>query len=360
MQTAGCTLHGEIQLAVEPSDAIVWVDGAVWGPAEGTMRLPARPHSLEIRKPTFMTYRATLVPTPDYEQAVRVSLESREEVVAARRPQQVQTPQGQEMVLVSPARFTMGASRREPGRRANETLHEIEITAAFYIATHETTLEQYREFASGHLTGAIAGASLEGDDRPVVRVTWEEAAEFCNWLSEKEGLPLAYVHRNGEMRGVVPMNEGYRLPTEAEWVRAARFPEGGDGLKYPWGDSLPIAEGAGNYADRSSAALVPGARSDYNDGFSSTAPIGKFPPNALGVYDLGGNVAEWVHDVYSIHPSSSSAVSTDPFGPNEGELHTIRGASWMDSSVSELRLSYRDYGSDPRPDLGFRIARYAH
>ena len=243
----------------------------------------------------------------------------------------------------------MGASRREPGRRANETLHDVEITSSFYISTREVTLEEYRELASGHLTGAIAGASLEGDDRPVVRVTWQEAAEFCNWLSEKEGLPLSYEYRQGELRGVVPMNGGYRLPTEAEWVRVARYPEGGKGLKYPWGDTLPIADGGGNYADRAAASLVPTARSDYDDGFSSSAPVGEFPPNPLGIHDLGGNVAEWVHDVYSIHPSSSTAVVTDPFGPNEGELHTIRGSSWMDSSVSELRLSYRDYGSQPRP-----------
>ena len=155
------------------------------------------------------------------------------------------------------------------------------------------------------------------------------------------------------------MNTGYRLPTEAEWVRVARYPEGGTGLKYPWGDSLPIAEAGGNYADRSAGTLVPGSRSDYHDGFPSTAPIGESRANPIGLYDLGGNVAEWMHDIYFIYPSSSSKVVVDPLGPETGDLHTIRGSSWMDSSVSELRLSFRDYGQDPRPDLGFRIARYA-
>ena len=94
---------GEIELAVEPTDAVVWIDGVVWGPATGTMRLPARPQNVEIRKPSFMTYRTTVVPTPDYEQALSITLESREEIVAARTPQQITTHQGQEMVLVSPA-----------------------------------------------------------------------------------------------------------------------------------------------------------------------------------------------------------------------------------------------------------------
>ena len=73
---------------------------------------------------------------------------------------------------------------------------------------------------------------------------------------------------------------------------------------------------------------------------------------------MGGNVAEWMHDYYTIYPSGAE-IAKDPLGPKEGELYAIRGSSWMDGSVTELRLSYRDYGNKPRPDLGFRIARYA-
>jgi len=74
---------------------------------------------------------------------------------------------------------------------------------------------------------------------------------------------------------------------------------------------------------------------------------------------MGGNVAEWVHDYYTIYPAASTAVETDPLGPQDGQYHVIRGSSWMDSTISELRLTYRDYGDKARPDLGFRIARYA-
>jgi formylglycine-generating enzyme required for sulfatase activity len=72
---------------------------------------------------------------------------------------------------------------------------------------------------------------------------------------------------------------------------------------------------------------------------------------------MGGNVSEWVHDVYTIYTPSPDDIATDPTGPDEGEYHVIRGASWMDDSVTELRLSYRDYGDEARPDVGFRIAR---
>ena len=84
-----------------------------------------------------------------------------------------------------------------------------------------------------------------------------------------------------------------------------------------------------------------------------------FGPNERGLAQMGGNVTEWVHDLYTIYPSGNAGVARDPTGPEEGELHTIRGSSWMDSSISELRLTYRDYGKKARRDLGFRIVRYA-
>jgi len=96
----------------------------------------------------------------------------------------------------------------------------------------------------------------------------------------------------------------------------------------------------------------------YDDGFAVTAPVASFQPDAQGFYDLGGNVAEWVHDVYDIRPPGGEGPARDPKGPAAGELHVIRGASWMHSTVTELRLTFRDYGAEARPDVGFRIARY--
>ena len=94
----------------------------------------------------------------------------------------------------------------------------------------------------------------------------------------------------------------------------------------------------------------------YNDGFPATAPVGTFGNNALGLKDVGGNVAEWVHDLYGVYPPSQS-VATDPRGAASGRFHVIRGSSWMHSGITELRMSFRDYGDKARPDLGFRIAR---
>ena len=155
------------------------------------------------------------------------------------------------------------------------------------------------------------------------------------------------------------MTIGYRLPTEAEWAWATRYDGGETALKYPWGDSLPVAAGSGNYADASALGFLPGALPDYHDKFPVTSPVDSFEPNARGLYNLSGNVAEWAHDPYAIRLGGSSKVERDPLGPAEGDHHVIRGSSWMHSTVTELRLTFRDYGSDARPDLGFRVARYS-
>ena len=120
-----------------------------------------------------------------------------------------------------------------------------------------------------------------------------------------------------------------------------------------------MPDGAGNYADSAADGLVSPTLDDYDDKFATTAPAHSFRPNALGLFHLGGNVAEWLHDSYSAAPAGGGKVEQDPVGPAGGTTHVIRGASWMDASVSELRLSYRDGGARPRADLGFRIARYA-
>jgi formylglycine-generating enzyme required for sulfatase activity len=251
----------------------------------------------------------------------------------------------------------MGASRREPGRRANESLRTVELTRSFYMATMEITNRQFREFRAGHRSGAVQGHNLELDHHPVVQITWEDAAAYCNWLSEQESLPPAYVNAGGKLVAAPTPTTGYRLPTEAEWALVARYPQG-DALKYPWGNVLPVAPASGNYADETAKGLVTTTIPDYNDTFPVTAPVDSFKPNALGIYNLGGNAAEWVHDLYMIYPSGTAKVEQDPLGPNEGEFHTIRGASWTHGSVTQLRLSFRDYGNKPRPDVGFRIARY--
>jgi formylglycine-generating enzyme required for sulfatase activity len=148
------------------------------------------------------------------------------------------------------------------------------------------------------------------------------------------------------------------LPTEAEWAWAARFAgQAEGGLVFPWGNELPPPDRSGNYADLAAADILPITLVTYNDGFPVAAPPGRFAANPVGIFDLGGNVAEWVQDFYTIEVEAPREPVVDPLGPESGQLHVIRGASWRSATVTELRLAYRSYSDMGREDVGFRIAR---
>jgi formylglycine-generating enzyme required for sulfatase activity len=349
--------RGEVQVIADPANAEVLVDGQPRGIAGPVLELSATPHEIEVRRAGYEPHRQTVTPRPGFPQTVRVRLRSLQEAKAVARPPVLRSPAGHELRLLEGGRFQMGASRREPGRRGNETPREVELVRPFYLAVREVTNAQFHRFKPEHSSGRFGAHALTDDAQPVVQVTWEQAAEYCNWLSAQEGLPPAYATRDGRPASTQPLGTGYRLPTEAEWSRAARYAGAGP-LKYPWGPSLPAPARAGNYADESARPLVPVVLQGYEDRYPVSAPVGTFPPNALGFFDLGGNVAEWIHDVYAI-PPPDAPVERDPLGPPPGDLHVILGSSYLHGSISELRLAYRDYGLKPRPDVGFRIARYA-
>ncbi|MFO7303988.1 MAG: PEGA domain-containing protein [Gammaproteobacteria bacterium] len=351
-------IFGEVTVRAEPADAQVFVNGEPRGVANQTLRLVATSHEIAIRKEGFVEYKTTITPRPGVAQLVEAKLLTPAQAKLASMPSTIRTKADQILKLMPTGQFTMGSPRSEPGRRANEAQRPVRLTRPFYISIHEVTNGQFRKFRPSHRSGIVGQHTLDLDNQPVVNVTWEDAVEFCNWLSEQEGLKPAYERKGNTYVAVNPMTNGYRLPTDAEWEWAARHQPNGGLRRYPWGDALPVPAQSGNYADSNARLLVQNVIPQYDDGFAVSAPVGKFPPNALGLYDMGGNVAEWVHDYYSVMPASNE-VAVDPMGPSEGTQHVIRGSSWRSSSVTELRLAARDFGNSRRDDVGFRIARYA-
>ena len=349
---------GEVRVQARPAGAEILIDGEPAGRGSMTVTLSATPHRIEIRMDGYVSHSETVTPRPGIPTEVEVELKTAAEIRAASIPGSLTSTEGHELIRFEGGRFRMGAARREPGRRANESLRDVEITRPFYLGTAEVTNAQFRRFREAHRSGAFSGHNLEVDTHPVVQVTWNDAARYCNWLSDREKLPRAYRESDGRLIPIDPPTTGYRLPTEAEWAFAARFAGRTVALKFPWGDRLPPAPGSGNFADGSAVGALPETLEGYQDRYPATAPVDAFGPDDRGLHQMGGNVAEWVQDVYTIAPSRSGTLEVDPAGPAEGSLHTIRGSSWMDATVSELRLSYRDYGDDPRPDVGFRIARF--
>ncbi|MBI2994605.1 MAG: PEGA domain-containing protein [Gammaproteobacteria bacterium] len=347
-----------VEVTVEPADASIFVDGVLKGIGRQMLQLPARKHQIAARKDGYVDYQIAVTPHTDFTQQVKIKLQSQQQARQAAIKSAIRTAQGQELKLFRPGTFTLGASRREPGRRANETLLTVRLTRPFYLGLKEVSNAEFRKFSSAHTSGRVQGQNLDGEKHPVVMVTWEQAARYCNWLSQAESLKPFYRAEGEQVVGFDASANGYRLPTEAEWEWAARVAEGSAPLKFPWGAEMPPPAKSGNYADETAAGIIGKVVNKYDDGFVVTAPTGSFPAGRSGLFDMGGNAAEWVHDFYGIYSGSADTAIADPLGPERGEFHVIRGSSWAHGGVSELRLSYRDYGKQARQDVGFRIARF--
>jgi formylglycine-generating enzyme required for sulfatase activity len=174
---------------------------------------------------------------------------------------------------------------------------------------------------------------FKGSNFPVEKVTWFEAVEFCNRLSQLEGLTLVYTI-NGKDVSCNWSANGYRLPTEAEWEYACRA---GTTTPYNTGNNITTSQ------------------ANYNGYYSRPISVGSYAPNPWGLYDMHGNVDEWCWDWYG---SYSSGAQTNPRGPASGTYHVVRGGNWYNYSPG-LRSAYRGLFSPSvqEESIGFRVVR---
>jgi formylglycine-generating enzyme required for sulfatase activity len=352
-------ITSSVRISATPADAELYINGQLRGRADQQIELLAASQTIEIRKDGYVPYSTTFISRPGLAQQLVVSLKTLEQQRQENIKTEIAATGDLKLKLIYPGNFTLGASRREAGRQANEVLRNVSLSKPFYMSLTEVTNSQFALFDKEHSSGVVEGRTLGNATQPVVQVTWEKAALFCNWLSQQEGLPAFYVVDGETITGVNPDSTGYRLPTEAEWDWVARV--NGDPaslLRFPWGAELPPPANHGNYADVSAGNFLGRILRDYDDGYMGTSPVSSFAANANGFYDIGGNVAEWVHDWYGTVGTVGTEVQQNPLGPASGTYHVIKGSSWAHGTVTELRLSFRDYHNAARDDVGFRVARY--
>jgi formylglycine-generating enzyme required for sulfatase activity len=254
-------------------------------------------------------------------------------------------------VFIHGGSFTMGSPESEVGRNYDETQHDVWVSD-FFMSPFEVT---QKEFAA---LMAENPSYPKGDTLPANYVTWYAAIEYCNKLSDKAGLDRAYTiyknQRDPSYWGVTFLDDdvehylvtfnaytsGYRLPTEAEWEYACRA-----GTTTPFATGNRITPKQANYSQMNS--------------IRDPLPVGSFPPNAWGLYDMHGNVSEWCWDWYGSYGNSQQQLKSDPLGVSEGEGRVTRGGSFINDPPA-LRSAHRASNLPwvtESGDAGFRLVR---
>jgi formylglycine-generating enzyme required for sulfatase activity len=243
----------------------------------------------------------------------------------------------------------------------------ITVTVSkFYMDTNLVSYSQWQtayNWATNHGYGFANAGSGKAANHPVQTVDWNDTVKWCNARSQQAGLTPVYytdagltqVYRNGEVTVYVNWAvNGYRLPTEAEWEKAARG--GLSGQRFPWGNT--ISESQANYYGNTGFSYDSGPNGNNatfaTGSYPYTSPVGYFAPNGYGLYDMAGNVIEWCWDWYGMPYAGGS----DPRGPASGSNRVLRGGSWFDPAYY-ARCAYRD---DLNPSIaydfiGFRCVR---
>jgi len=240
-------------------------------------------------------------------------------------------------VRIAPGAFTMGSPAGELGRIAEEVQHQVTITWAFLMKTTEVTQAEWQAVMGANPSGFAAC----GGNCPVEQVSWNDAVDYVNRLSDAAGLARCY-NANRVFAGLGCL--GYRLPTEAEWEYAARA-----GTQTAYHTGVNTQTNCNNDPNLNLAGWYCG------NAANTTHPVGQKQVNAWGLHDMHGNVWEWVQDRYAAYPAGAAV---DPVGPAAGGNRVVRGGCW--SCLAQYARAALRSGSDPgfRDDrLGFRPAR---
>lgn len=343
---------GQVKISSSPI-ASIWINGKDYGISPINITLPAATHQITFKKPGYRSVSRTIKPTGKSIQKISATLLTEYQARLQEAPRELTNQVGIKLKLfVMREHLTMGASRSEKGQRANEFLRNVILTKPFYAGIFEITNSQFVKFNPKKGQGAA--------NIPITSIRWQEAAAYCNWLSKKEKLQLFYEITNGRVNDFNTNADGYRLLSEAEWEWLARKSGKTKQTIFSWGNEAIVPPNTANIADETAKGRVALYVPNYNDGYVSVAPVGSFSRELSGLYDMAGNISEWVHDVYSVMPPMTNTTVSDPMGEQHGQSHVIKGANFRSGSITLLRPAFREGLAAERDDVGFRIGRYLY
>ncbi len=319
-----------------PRNFDLLVDGETTKVDGDHARIPAgREVRLTLRARGFKAETRTLMPKANGRVSWTVSLE-KEIAIESGQPWTV-PDLGLAMVWINPGEFNMGSLASETGHEPDEEPQtRVRLTQGFWLGTFEVMQGEWVALMGKNPSKFTAA----GMHAPVEQVSWEDAMAFCRKLTERE-----------RAAGRLPAGFAYTLPTEAQWEYACRA---GTTTAYSFGDDESRFARFGNFADRNVSFKWRDGNQDDGVG-ETTAPAGRYLPNAWGLYDMLGNVCEWCADWYA--PKLPGGTVADPTGPPTGTDHVFRGGSWG-LGATHCRSAVRGWD---KPDkrghyLGFRVA----
>jgi formylglycine-generating enzyme required for sulfatase activity len=333
-------LEAGVQKAIDTSENITICK-------KQNIRLLHEEYSLDEKIAVDVVDTLTLVLRGDTDQTV-IQKEKSQLVSAPQphiqRPSQTQSvaspqhPVPHGFVRINGGAFIMGSLANEPERKDDEgPQHKVTISS-FYMGKYQVTQSEYKAVMRTN------PSHFKGDNLPVEKVSWFDAVEYCNCLSQREGLSLAYTVNGGDVMWNRNAN-GYRLPTEAEWEYACRA-----GTTTPFSTGNNITTSQANYD----------GRNPYNNNKKGkyrkrTTTVGSFEPNPWGLYDMHGNVCEWCWDRYTAYPSR---VQTYTIRAVSGDSRMVRGGSGIGNGHYLRPASRGDfYPSSRYYNFGFRLVR---
>ena len=338
----------EVYFRTEPSSEI-FINNELIGKTPQRIYLPVGKHQVSLKRVGYAQVDKEISIYKNTNIEINEKLLTLNEHLMSSSPLKYKNNYGMVFKLFYPGKVTIGSKSTEKRRNRNEIIRHVNLNRPFYVSTKLINESQYAEINSLQNQSSVL---------PKNDISWIDAAKTANKLSQNEGFSNFYVFENNKFVGINKKSLGYRLITEAEWEYVNLIND--KKTIYPWGNSEIIPEGIGNLAGEEVINIFSLFIENYSDGFEKRSNSDAFLPNSNDIYDIVGNLSEWVHDFYSEDFLLEGKSFDDYLGPRYSSSHVVKGSNYTSSKLKELGVSFRSSQIEASNLIGFRLARYVY